>query len=102
MLDVTPGDRRTLEDLIARTLPGVTVWAFGSRVKGTAGPASDLDIVVFTPPGRGAAVHDLREALDESDLPFRVDVLEWDCLPDHFRRGIAAAHEPLGRGPGCP
>jgi len=93
MIDVDPRDRKTLEALITRFLPGVEVWAFGSRTTGKARPSSDLDIALFATPALRAAVSELREALDESDLPFRVDVLDWETLPANFRRNISAAHE---------
>jgi uncharacterized protein len=37
-----------------------------------------------------AAVADLQEAFDESDLPFRVDLLVWHELPERFHQTIAA------------
>ena len=46
-IDITPEQREALLALLHRHLPGVTVRAYGSRVKGTAGPNSDLDLVVF-------------------------------------------------------
>jgi hypothetical protein len=47
-----------------------------------------LDIVVFPDAGAKRQVSDLREALDESSLPFRVDVLDWGTLPESFRENI--------------
>ncbi|WP_052050906.1 nucleotidyltransferase family protein [Leptolyngbya sp. KIOST-1] len=76
-------------------LPGTAVWAYGSRVKGTARPHSDLDLVVFASPQLRRAIPDLREAFEESDLPFRVDLFGWDELPESFHRAIAADHRVL-------
>ena len=46
-IDVEPQHLKTLLGLLAQYLPGVTAWAFGSRVKWTSRPDSDLDLVVF-------------------------------------------------------
>ncbi len=90
-------DRHLAEvrSLLERHLPGVEAWAYGSRVKGTARPWSDLDLVVFAEPDRQKAVTELREAFEESDLPFRVDLFVWDEIPDSFRENIRKEHVVL-------
>jgi predicted nucleotidyltransferase len=47
-------------------LPRVTVWACGSRFKGTARPNSDLDLVVFATPAQRPQVSELKDALDQN------------------------------------
>ena len=94
-LDVAPHVRRTLEALLKQYLCGMTVWAYGSRVKGNARPNSDLDLVVFTSPQQKRQVEELREALDESDLPLRVDLSVWGEIPKHFQHEIKEAYMPL-------
>ena len=81
-------DRRTLMALIGQFLPDTRIAAFGSRVKGTARPWSDLDLAVFAAPEQKKNLPLLKEALDESNLPFRVDLLDWDYLPENFRKNI--------------
>ncbi|MCL2193817.1 MAG: hypothetical protein FWB78_10540 [Treponema sp.] len=54
-------------------------------------PWSDLDLVVFSGAEQKHWFSLLREALEESNLSFRVDVLEWDSLPDNFKANIAAS-----------
>ncbi|HEB77006.1 MAG TPA: nucleotidyltransferase domain-containing protein [Methylothermaceae bacterium] len=91
-LDLTPDQKRRLIALLQRYLPDTEVWAYGSRVKGSARPWSDLDLVVFATPRQHAAVSALREALEESDLPFRVDLFLWDEIPEAFREEIRRRH----------
>jgi len=92
-LDVRPQDWELLCALLQTHLPqGASVWAFGSRVKGTARPNSDLDLVVFALPDGARAVAHLREALEESNLPFRVDLHVWADLPESFRTEIEGDH----------
>ncbi len=87
-IDISPGQRKELLDLIMRHLPNVEVWAFGSRVKWTARSNSDLDLVAFARPEDEGRVSRLKEALEESSLPFRVDLLVWDKIPESFQKNI--------------
>ena len=45
---------------------------------------------MFATPARGYRVDNLREAFEESDLPFRVDLFVWDEIPKDFRKRIEA------------
>ncbi|MGD0090486.1 MAG: restriction endonuclease subunit S [Planctomycetota bacterium] len=83
-LDITAEQRKTLLALLRRFIPGVAVWAYGSRVKWTARPNSDLDLVVFPTPAQRQRVSELKDALAESSLPFPVDVHFWDQVPEPF------------------
>ena len=96
-IDLTAEQRRTVLALLNRYLPNTTVWAYGSRVKWTSQPASDLDLVAFAEPGQSARLAELREAFDESDLPFRVDLFVWDDVPEGFHARIEAEHVALTR-----
>ena len=94
-IDITTDQRKTLLALLKRHLPNTTAWAYGSRVKWTARPQSDLDLVVFTKPEQERNVSELREAFEESNLPFRVDLFVWDTVPEQFRKQIEAEHVVL-------
>ena len=89
-VDLSQGQRQTVLRLLKQHLPGTTVWAYGSRARFTAKSHSDLDLVVFSRPEQSLQVADLREAFEESDLPFRVDLFVWDEVPLSFRRNIEA------------
>ena len=94
-LDLSFTQKQLLLQLLQQFLPGIAVWAFGSRVKGCARPASDLDLVIFAPASQRAQVSALREALEESLLPFRVDLLIWDEIPENFKSHIQAQYIAL-------
>jgi type I restriction enzyme S subunit len=87
-MDITKEQRKTLLALLRRFIPGVEVWAYGSRVKWTARPNSDLDLVAFTTPEQQPLVSELKEALAESDLPFLVDFHVWNDVPERFHEII--------------
>ena len=94
-IDITPEDRQTVLALLQRHLPGTAAWVYGSRARWTSTPTSDLDLVVFATPEQQPQVGDLREAFEESNLPFRVDLFVWDDVPESFRQRIEADGAPL-------
>ena len=83
-INITTEQREMLLAFLRRHLPDVAVWAYGSRVKCTAHPYSDLDLVAFTSPAQRPAVSELKDELAESDLPFLVDLHIWDEVPERF------------------
>ena len=95
VLDVSPAHRALLLQFLQQFLPEVGVWAFGSRVKGSARATSDLDLVIFSNPGQKSQVFALQEALEESSLPFKVDLLVWDEIPETFKANIRQQHVEL-------
>ena len=97
-IDITTEERQTVLGLLQRHLPGPAAWVYGSRVKWTSTPKSDLDLVVFATPEQRSQVGDLRDAFDESNLPFRVDLFVWDDVPESFRKQIETEHVALEIG----
>ena len=94
-IDITAKQRKIVTDLLERHLPNTTAWVYGSRAKWASRPQSDLDLVVFATPKQNGRVSDLREALEESNLPFRVDLFVWDAVPEQFRKQIKSEHVVL-------
>ena len=97
-IDITAEQRETVRSLLARHLPNTEAWVYGSRVRWTSRSESDLDIAVFATPDQARGVSDLREAFEESNLPFRVDLFVWDEVPESFRQEIERDHEVLVDG----
>ena len=91
-IDITAEQRKIVLALLQRHLPNTTAWVYGSRAKWTSSPQSDLDLVVFATPEQNGRVSYLREALEESSLPFRVDLFVWDTVPEQFRKHIKRDH----------
>lgn len=91
-IDISAQHQKMLLDYLCRFIPGVEVWAYGSRVKGTARLNSDLDLVAFATLEQRAAVYDLKDAFADSNLPFLVDLHIWDDVPDKFHDIIRKAY----------
>jgi type I restriction enzyme S subunit len=67
----------------------VYVWVFGSRAKWTAKAYSDLDLALegdAAIPAKSLAAFEV--ALEESTLPFKVDVVDMHAVSDSFRQII--------------
>lgn len=96
MLNLTPTQLAIVRGLLARHVPDREVRAFGSRVTGRARRWSDLDLVVMGPEALpDLALAHLRADLEDSDLPFRVDLLEARDLPLAWAQGFEAASLPV-------
>lgn len=82
MLNLTAQQLALVRGLLARHLPDREVRAFGSRVTGRAWRYSDLDLAVMDgKPLSDLVLATLRADFEDSDLPFRVDLLEACDLP---------------------
>ena len=85
-IDVSPEQWTTIAGILEKLVPDAEVWAFGSRAKRTARASSDLDLAILVDkPLTLWQLADLSEAFSESDLPFKVDVLDWATTQENFR-----------------
>ena len=77
-------------------LPGREVRMFGSRARGNPKPYSDLDLVIMgDAPVPLATLGQLQDAFANSDLPWRVDVVDWATTSPEFQKHIQASSVPL-------
>lgn len=103
MIDLRPDFLAIVQEILQRLVPACEVRAFGSRQKWTAKETSDLDLVVVGSqrlPLKTMAT--LKEAFEESILPMRVDVLDWNAISEEFRRVIEAGFEVIQGGEASP
>lgn len=99
MLDVTPDELVTIRAILNEHVPDLCAWAFGSRVTGRRKRHSDLDLVLITQtPLPLAKLGMIEEAFVDSDLPFRVDVLDWARTSEEFRAVIRRRYVPIVEG----
>ena len=82
-----------MRGILERVVPGRQVWAFGSRVTGRAKKFSDLDLAVLgEAPLPLGIMGELAEAFSESDLPWKVDVVDWATASERFRGVVEESH----------
>lgn len=89
-------DRLALLDIFSRAKEPIEVWAYGSRVTGTAHEGSDLDLVIRSQdlePLQSGTITELREIIRESNVPIWVEIRDWARLPESFRKNIEKKYE---------
>lgn len=86
-----------LKTILARHLTsGAKVWMFGSRIRGTHRLSSDLDVLIdCTDQDHFKTFAMLQADLDESDLPFMVDLVDARDVSVEFDQRISADKVPL-------
>lgn len=98
-VDIQPEHWELVRGILQKHVPQYAVWAFGSRATHRAKRYSDLDLAVITAePLSLAVLADLRDDFSESDLPWRVEVVDWASTSEAFRKIIARDRVVLASG----
>ena len=67
------------------------LYLIGSRARGDAGRASDIDIAILPDaPLEPGTLARIREALEESTIPYEVEVIDLSRVDEAFRRKALA------------
>lgn len=89
MIDLDEPSLSFVRKVLALHVPGFEVRMFGSRVRSTARKYSDIDLVIV---GKEAVperqLSELKDAFAESNLPYRVDVVDWHAVTPEFRAAV--------------
>lgn len=85
---IKPEYLKMLTDIFDKYCPNAEIWAYGSRIKGEAHDGSDLDLVVKNFNSQNANLFKLRELISDSNVPFLVDINEYNLLPKSFQEEI--------------
>jgi predicted nucleotidyltransferase len=96
MVDLTPEYQIIILNILRQYLSDYEVWAFGSRVTGKAKRYSDLDLAVISDrPLDFGLLGEIRDAFSESDLPFKVDLVDWAATSREFQEIIKRDYEVM-------
>ncbi|CAE6821947.1 restriction endonuclease subunit S [Xanthomonas arboricola pv. juglandis] len=88
-IDIRPDHWQIVRDILHKHVPHYEVWAFGSRAKWLAKQYSDLDLAIITDQPLSLAVSAaLADDFSESDLPWKVDIVDWAATSEAFRQII--------------
>ena len=93
-------DKLALLDILSSLGYPIEVWAYGSRVNGSAHTGSDLDLAVRGQNGESlpfAVYSKLLEKIQDSNIPILVDIRDFYALPQAFRKNIENEYEVLYR-----
>lgn len=91
MIILEPNHLQIVKAILKQQIPRRKIVVFGSRANGTPKKYSDLDLCVMgKKPLSLKQQADLREAFSESDLPIRVDIVDWATTTPEFQAIIQA------------
>ncbi|MEN9557919.1 MAG: hypothetical protein RL141_288 [Candidatus Parcubacteria bacterium] len=89
-MNLTPREQEVIRTILELHVPGRRVMLFGSRATGkNLKPFSDADIAIMgSDPIPLGIMGRLKEMFSASELPFRVDVVDWAQTSPEFREVI--------------
>lgn len=88
-IDLRPDHLAIVLSILREHVPDRDVLAFGSRAIWKATEYSDLDLAILGDEPLSLEITSaLSEGLSESDLPFKVDVVDWARTDESFRKII--------------
>ena len=90
-ITVSSHEMRMIADILQTHAVDCHVLAFGSRTKGNAKPYSDLDLAFVQKNGDPlgiSRIDTLKLAFSESDIPYMVDVVDYNTASPAFRSTI--------------
>lgn len=95
---LTERDMNVFQNTFIRYPEVTKVYIFGSRAKGNFKPGSDIDLAVVNEGVSDKTLLQLANDLDESDLPYKVDILytpdlQHPELKDHIDRAAIIFYE---------
>ena len=73
-----------IKDMLSQVLTGCQVYLFGSRATGRYREESDFDIGVLAPRDISRELSIAREMLEESAIPFTVDLVDLSATSIEF------------------
>lgn len=97
MLELEKDVLNMLLGILRQNLPiGTRILFYGSRVNGNAKPHSDIDLAFISSSKISLAqMGKLRVDIEESDIPYRVDVSDWNDFSDEFQKIILEKSDEL-------
>lgn len=95
-IQVDENDLAFITDTLKHKIPKAKFWAFGSRIKGNSKPYSDFDIaIVSDKPISLITLSEIDEIFSNSDLPFKIDLIDWHRISPEFQQLILKQYVAL-------
>ena len=94
MISVSSEEFEIIKNILNSYIKKGKVYAFGSRYKNNNRKFSDFDIAIDT--GEKLSFEFLnivKDAFEESDLPYRVDIIDYNNISDKFKKIIDGGNE---------
>ena len=88
MLNVKQEYLNELKNIFSNYCPKAEIWAYGSRLTNDCHSGSDLDLTVKTFNDENKYLYELKELLNDIDIPFLIDINIFDNLHQSFQDEI--------------
>lgn len=79
---------KILTDIFDFYCPNAVILAYGSRIKGEAQEFSDLDLSVKSFGDTNCNINELKNLINDSNIPILVDINYFENLPDYIKNEI--------------
>ena len=85
-----PLSAEVLDDIRRIAAPHGRIFLFGSRAKNTHRPFSDIDLCIINQKAiPDIIMASIKEQFQESDIPFKVDVVDFHSISNDFQKLIS-------------
>ena len=91
-IDIPAEELKIIQELLEQHLPDTDAWIYDLRGKHASISEADFSLVVFSSPSQKQAISDLREALNENELSFFMNMIDWNNLSEESQNGIHEGH----------
>lgn len=96
-LSITENDKKFIASVVQKHLPQAKIWCFGSRARGDHKNTSDLDLLIDN---KGLPIDlntlgNIKEALTQSFLIYKVDIVDGQRISDDFKAKIKSELVPF-------
>lgn len=82
-------DKETIINIIKQLLPQANIYLFGSRARNDHQPESDIDVAIDNKQKIDSYIlSDIKEQIEESTIPFTVDIVDLNRVSDDFKKEI--------------
>lgn len=87
---------KLIQTILRKYFPNAEIRVFGSRYKHTNKPYSDIDIAIIEKQKIDLTTYcRVKEELEESNLKYRVDLLDWHSISKEFQKIIEEGYEKI-------
>ncbi len=89
MSNIAEKEINIIKGIILKYIPDAEVRIFGSRVKGTNSESSDIDIAIISKDKINfSTLGKIKIDFEESELPYRVDIIDYNSIDENFKKII--------------
>lgn len=96
MIAIEEEQLEIVKQILKKHVPNAQIRIFGSRYKHTNKEYSDIDIAILEKEKMSLKKYsEIKEDFEESNLKYRVDLVDWNTISEEFKKIIEDGYEIL-------